>query len=66
MYVRDDLAADMDTVISFSNGVIETLGLYSKTNKSRLANSDTVPPPHSQANLYAKPSTMQETLIAFI
>ena len=32
VYVRDDLAADMDTVISFSNSVIETLGLYSKTN----------------------------------
>ena len=32
IYMRDDLAADMDTVISFSNSVIETLGLYSKTN----------------------------------
>lgn len=32
VYVRADLAADMITVISFSNGVIEVLGLYSKTN----------------------------------
>ena len=31
VYVRDDLAADMVTVASYSNGVIEFLGLYSKT-----------------------------------
>ena len=29
--MKSDIAADMETVINFSNGVVEVLGLYSKT-----------------------------------
>ena len=32
VYIMNDLAADMVTVASYSNGVIELIGLYSKTN----------------------------------
>ena len=31
VYMKSDIAADMETVINFSNGVVEVLGLYSKT-----------------------------------
>ena len=29
-YMRNDIAADVETVASYSNGVIEIIGLYSK------------------------------------
>ena len=32
VYIRDDFAPDMEEVLSFSNGVVEVLGLYSKRN----------------------------------
>ena len=31
VYMKSDIATDMETVINFSNGVVEVLGLYSKT-----------------------------------
>ena len=31
VYMKNDIAADVETVINFSNVVVEVLGLYSKT-----------------------------------
>ena len=32
MYVRNDYAADMKEIISFSNGVVDVIGVHSKVN----------------------------------
>ena len=36
VYLRNDMAADVEPVIGFSNGVDETLGLYSKSKSLKM------------------------------